>query len=186
MSGVRNLWEEPSGGLVERSGKGDEEALSEMMLRFTPLIRYIAREFKGSFLAEEDDLLQEGYISLIRAVRGYEANRGKFSSYLFSCVRNGMISYLRKNKNKNRESPLDPETEASGKGSLCWPVEELLPPDFTSLLTITEMTVLDAFLETGSVSSSAVVLGWQRKKVDNAMQRIRKKLRGWRDARAEA
>jgi RNA polymerase sigma factor (sigma-70 family) len=181
MPGVKSLWEEPPGDLVERSGNGDDEALSEMMLRFTPLIRYIAREFRGSFLAEEDDLLQEGYISLIRAVRGYEEKRGKFSSYLFSCVRNGMVSYLRKNKNRNRHSPLDPETEAMQDSEPRWSAEEMLPPGFFSTLTITEMTVIDAFLETGSVSSSALVLGWPRKKVDNAMQRIRKKLRTGRE-----
>ncbi|HDQ92534.1 MAG TPA: sigma-70 family RNA polymerase sigma factor [Synergistetes bacterium] len=186
MSSGKILWDEPSDELVERSRNEDDEALSEMMLRFTPLIRYIAREFTGGLLAEEEDLLQEGYISLIRAVRGYEKKRGKFSSYLFSCVRNGMISYLRKNKKRNSCFPLDQERESMQESDYYCPADDILPPDFLSDLTITEMTALDAYIETGSVSSSAVVLRWPRKRVDNAMQRIRKKLRGWREGIGES
>lgn len=175
----KKLWDEPSPEILDGCQKGNESCLSRMLLAYTPLIRYIAREFSGHSYQDEEDLLQEGYISLIRAVKGYVAERGKFSSYLFSCVRNGMISYLRKNRKMPLVLSLDsgqwqlPPAEAAAAEDL---LTEYFPEDVRNSLSLMETAVLDAFLQTGSVSSAAVILEFPRKKVDNALQRIRKKI----------
>ncbi|GAB6281025.1 MAG: hypothetical protein STSR0007_11700 [Thermovirga sp.] len=152
-----------------------------MLVAFTPLVRYITREFAEVSRNEMEDLLQEGYISIISAVKGYESARGKFSSYTFSCVRNRMISFIRKNRNKLFLIPLSHETS----GTITYPE---MPDNCPHLeeelfrgLTCLEATVLDAFLETGSISGAALVLEWPRKRVDNALQRIRRKIVANRD-----
>ncbi len=176
-----NLWEEPDHELLKRCKTGEEEALAELLVAFTPLLRHITREFaeNGNGSADIDDLLQEGYISLIRAVNGYEKERGKFSSYLFSCARNGMISFLRKSRDRLTMLPLFPDT-AERMNLTDGPDEEeiadLAPEGLFRGLSFLETTVLDAFLETGSVTRASIVLEWPRKKVDNALQRIRRKV----------
>lgn len=176
-----NLWEEPEPELLKRCKTGDEKALAELLVTFTPLVRYIAREFaeNGKGSGDIDDLLQEGYISLIRAVNGYEKERGKFSSYLFSCARNGMISFLRKSRDRLTMLPLSPETSERmnlADGPDEEQIVDLAPEELFRGLSFLETTVLDAFLETGSVTRASMILEWPRKKVDNALQRIRKKV----------
>ncbi len=173
------LWSEPDHCLLKRCKEGDEKALTVLLVAFTPLVRYIAREFAVESRDDVEDLLQEGYISIINAVKGHESTKGKFSSYSYSCVRNRMISFLRKNRNKFSITPLSEETTEILTSGIN-PDEEDFPDQLEQELfmglTCLETTVLDAFLETGSISGVALVLEWPRKRVDNALQRIRKKV----------
>lgn len=174
-----DLWREPDSDTLRRCREGDEDALTELLVDFTPLVRYVAREFAGVSRDDMEDLLQEGYISIINAAKRYESARGKFSSFSFSCVRNRMISSLRRGKDKFSLVSLSPEIfenitspEISDREASCdWFEEELFRG-----LTPLETAVLDAFLETGSISGAAIVLEWPRKRVDNALQRVRKKI----------
>ncbi|MDT8284346.1 MAG: sigma-70 family RNA polymerase sigma factor [Thermovirgaceae bacterium] len=174
-----NLWEEPDPELLKRCKTGEEKALAELLVAFTPLVRHIARGFAENGSADIDDLLQEGYISLIRAVNGYEKERGKFSSYMFSCARNGMISFLRKSRDRLTILPLFSDM-AERMNLTDGPDEEeiadLAPEGLFRGLSFLETTVLDAFLETGSITRASIALEWPRKKVDNALQRIRRKV----------
>jgi len=175
----KNLWDEPDASLLERCKNWDEEALTEILVTFTPLVRYLAGKFGGVSKEELEDLIQEGYISIIDAVKGYERVRGKFSSYSFSCIRNRMISFVRKNRNKFYLVPLSAEvhdgvdySEREDQDAFPDPLRDELFKDLTCL----EATVLDAFLEMGSISRAALILGWPKKRVDNALQRIRRKI----------
>lgn len=173
------LWNEPDSDLLGRCKKGDDEALAELLVSFTPLVRYIARKFAAVSSNDVEDLLQEGYISIINAVKGHEVARGKFSSYSFSCIRNRMISFLRRNRGKFAITGLSEEM-ADALTSTMDPDEEAFPDrleqELFSGLTCLETKALDAFLEAGSISGAALILEWPRKRVDNALQRIRKKV----------
>ncbi|MDO9508196.1 MAG: sigma-70 family RNA polymerase sigma factor [Thermovirgaceae bacterium] len=176
---VMSLWKEPDFELVKRCKEGEEKALTELFVAFTPFVRYIAREFTENGRHDLDDLLQEGYMSLIRAAKGYEQERGKFSSYSFSCVRNGMISFLRRNRDRLTMIHLFgeiPDDIYLMAGPDPYPLPDFALEDLFNGLSCLETTVLDAFLETGSISGASEVLAWPRKKVDNALQRIRKKV----------
>lgn len=57
------------------------------------LIYQVAKKYSG--LAELDDLLQEGYIGLCRAVDGYEPEAGAgFSTYAWMCIKRQMLRYI--------------------------------------------------------------------------------------------
>lgn len=66
--------------LVQRAKQGDASALTDLLMRFRPLIRACCR---GLPQADGEDLEQELYIHLIRLVRRYEPNGAMpFDRYL--------------------------------------------------------------------------------------------------------
>lgn len=168
------MWTEPTGDLLEKCLEGESQSLEELLVLLTPLVRHLACRFRRPGDLHFDDLLQEGYISVLRGVHGYDPSRGKFSSFVFSCIRNGMVTFLRREKTQRSiKRLLPPELEVHHQ----LPAPKIIDLDLLEGLSVAESTVLDAFLDTGSVTSSAKILGWPRKRVDNALQRARRKLR---------
>ena len=52
--------------------------------------------------AEQEDLLQEGILGLLKAIKFYDETKSSFSSFAFLCIRREMISAIRKaNTQKN-------------------------------------------------------------------------------------
>ena len=167
------MWDEPGEDLLERCGGGDPEALEELLVLITPLVRGVAGRLSRGGSPFFDDLLQEGFISILKALPKYDVSRGKFTSFAFSCARNGMVSFLRREKARRYVRVLDP---AEADRGIARPVP-VLDEELLEGLSVMEVAALDAFLHTGSVSASAGLLGWPRKKADNALQRARRKLR---------
>ena len=63
-----------------------------------------------------DDLIQEGYIGLLKAEKSYDPNKGvKFSTYATMCIRNAMLLYMRQikkdRKNISLNSILDEDSQ---------------------------------------------------------------------------
>jgi RNA polymerase sporulation-specific sigma factor len=138
--------------------------------------------YGNSFTA--DDLLQEGVLAAMAALESFDPARGNLQGYVRICARNRMISYLRRN---GHELPMDEEALderlSSGAGfhgaDGPWDAEgmrEAMPALFERLSPF-EVDVLNAYLKSGSVSGAAAMVGCQRKKADNAMQRVRQKAR---------
>ena len=64
----------------------------------------------------KDDLIQEGYIGLLKAEKSYDPNKGvKFSTYATMCIRNAMLLYMRQikkdRKNISLNSILDEDSQ---------------------------------------------------------------------------
>ncbi|MDR0764509.1 MAG: sigma-70 family RNA polymerase sigma factor [Synergistaceae bacterium] len=149
---------------------------------FMPILRWEARKlsYDNSFTAE--DLVQEGVIAVMTALESYDPERGGMRGYIRICARNRMISYLRRN---GREYPAGDESVferlRSDEFEDCCPdgiIErrEAVFALFSSLSPF-ERDVLSAYLTCGGVTDAAVTLGCGRKKIDNALQRIRVKAR---------
>ena len=171
-------WNEASelDDLVREAADGQEKALSTLLVSFHPLIRKNATDFAGADEYLYDDLFQEGMVALCRAVVRYDEQRGPFPAFASRCVRNAMISLMRK---RPREILVD-DFEDAGHVAVDWiPVEKLETRDDLRVLieelSPIETAVLDAFLQSGSTVAAIGVLGWPRKKVENALARIRKK-----------
>lgn len=164
--------------LVNKAASGEEGALSLLLVSFHPLIKGNAGDFAGGDPYLFDDLYQEGMMALCRAVVSFDSNRGPFPALARRCVRNAMISHLRKSP---REVLVDDfeESEFVELAQDAFQGVELRD-DLRVLLEVLspiETAVLDAYLQTGGVASAVYALGWSRKKVDNALMRIRRKYR---------
>ena len=147
---------------------------------FMPILEREARKlaYGNSFTA--DDLMQEGALAAMSALGSYDPDRGSLGGYIRTCARNRMISYLRRN---GHESPMDADAlfERLGSESSEGPLDSIFIHEalhsLLDRLSGFEASVLRVYLRNGSVSGAAEILGCGRKKVDNALQRIRQKAR---------
>ena len=131
-----------------------------------------------------EDLVQEGLMGLLGAVRTYrEDKNAKFSTYATKCIKNKIISSVHRNALLSGGEEADLEAILGGGGTVPEEVvverEELneLYDKITSALSEQEWQVFQSFLRGMSYNQIALGLGTSEKAVDNAMQRVRRKLR---------
>lgn len=169
--------------LLSVSGQS-QDAMHELIARYTRLVRACARPL---FLAggDHEDLVQEGMIGLVDAIRSYAPEQGTpFDAYAALCIRRRMYSAIRaasaqKHAPLNNALPLeelsaartdDPETTVISRE---WQRE--LMERLNERLSSTERTVLAHYLEGSSYFEISRRVGKPLKSVDNAVQRIRRK-----------
>lgn len=170
---------------------GAEEALAERYIR---LVRVCARPF---FLSggDSEDLLQEGMLGLLSAIRGYDADKGaSFKTYAETCIRNRIQSAIR-SAGRKKHAPLNDglsldevlSAEAQSLGTRYFqrsPEEQVLAREsekefisaYSRCLSKFEARVLSLYLDGLSYEEMANVTERDVKAVDNAVQRIRRKL----------
>ncbi|MDR2421064.1 MAG: sigma-70 family RNA polymerase sigma factor [Oscillospiraceae bacterium] len=178
---------------VQEADTGFDAALSEeeMVLRYARLVRACARPY---FLAGGDgeDLIQEGMLGLLSAVRGFDEARGvRFEVYAELCIRRRIISAVRKaalrfrgNSDIPLEAQLLTESEVPGAYLLRDPEELVMAREsvremaggIEASLSKLESTVLGLYLDGYACGEISEKLGKPYKSVENAIQRIRRKL----------
>lgn len=168
---------------------GDQAAFQKLSARYFFIIRYKASESYGSGM-EPDDLFQEGLLGLLNAVESYNADgKASFRTYAGVCIRNKIISAVRsfqseRNKLNNEHCSFDdvqnfpsaPETEPE-TAFVIREAFEGFQDYIRNELSEKEFEVLELYVEGKSYDEISQKLGISRKSCDNAMQRIRKKLR---------
>ena len=192
----KNLTELPDGELCRLAAAGDRDAEELLVTRYNRLVRTCARPF---FLAggDSEDLTQEGMVGLIKAVREYDASKeASFRTFAEICIRNRLYSVLRaaardKHKALNQSVSLDtPEFDSnsytSGTSNLAQrnPEENLIDREHTAALlsgvrkqlSEFETKILGYYLDGLSCREIAEAVGKPPKSVDNAVQRIRRKV----------
>lgn len=172
---------------------GDSEAEERLIARFSLLVRICSRSY---FLigGETEDLVQEGMLGLLSALRTYKPDRAvPLSSYAEYCIRRRMLDAV-KASNRKKNLPLNSSVSlefpvfenglSSSAGSPKNPedliiererAEEILR-NLKSVLSRYEAGILELYLEGLSCSEIAAHFCKPAKSVDNAIQRIRKKL----------
>jgi len=168
---------------------GVQDAFTAIAVRYVYVIRRLASGF-SNMSVEFDDLLQEGNIGLVNAVNTYKnGGTAAFRTYAGVCIRNRMISVVRKansslNSINNEALPLSEQTEV-----LSAPDTE--PESFVDSVERTkeifrvirenlselERNVLSLYIDGKRYEEIAADLGITVKVCNNAMQRVRKKLR---------
>ncbi|MGA9768036.1 MAG: sigma-70 family RNA polymerase sigma factor [Blastocatellia bacterium] len=80
-------------GLWQRYGQGDETARKELISYYLPLVKLLAgRLFRILYWAEREDLMQEGVIGLIHAVRSFRPESGnEFIPYARKFIRGAIL-----------------------------------------------------------------------------------------------
>jgi len=81
-----------------RAKKGHRSALNEVCASMLGLVRRLAASFyRTDSRAELDDLVQEGLLAVVGAVRWFDPERGfRFSTYAGDCIRRRMARYMGK------------------------------------------------------------------------------------------
>ena len=73
--------------MIIKAQSGDGEAESELLIKYSPLVKIIVRSY---FVigVNDDDLIQAGMIGLMKAVRKFDVNNGSasFKTYASACI----------------------------------------------------------------------------------------------------
>ena len=167
---------------------GDDAAFARLAAELLPSVRRRASRLSTPYL-DADDLTQEGMLGLLSAVHTYRSEAAaSFLTYAGICVQNRMLSALRRaagGKSVHIASTV-PLTDCElPDSSLSLEERQDLREECARLLSLvetrlsdTERTVLKLFLSGRTYREIAEVLGIAPKSVDNALQRVRQKLKG--------
>ena len=184
--------------LCALTASGDRVAEEALVLRYNRLVRICCRPY---FLAggDSEDLLQEGMIGLIFAIRGFDPSRDAgFRTYAEVCIRNRLRSAI-KAAAGDRHAPLNHsvslgtplfdgnlEPNAFGPDHQCVenPEDVLIDREESrqrlsalhEKLSHLESRILELYLQGLSYQEIALETGKATKSVDNAVQRIRRKI----------
>ena len=183
--------------LCKQAAEGDHIAEETLVVRYNRLVRVCARPY---FLAggDSEDLIQEGMLGLLTAIREYVPDRGAaFQTYAAACIRNRLLSAV-KAAARNKHTPLNnaisfeaPLFDGNLDGSMPTHSAHASNPEEVFLnreaqaermawlkdqLSGFEAKVLRLYLCGLSYSEIAAEVNKSPKSVDNAVQRIRRKL----------
>ena len=179
--------------LARLAKDGDNDALTALIQRFAPLVQLRARSYLRNEL-DADDLYQEGMIALLKAVRNYRDDLpGSFKTFAIVCVNNKMLSAVKAHM-RDKNAPMRGYVSLSGSDApeqlgvvAAGDDPELLVirneetdarnRRIENLLSIFERQVLQLYLSSYSYDEMSKQLGSSTKAVDNALQRVRRKLR---------
>ena len=182
--------------LCLRTENGDRFAEEILVERYTRFVRTCARPY---FLAggDSEDLIQEGMIGLMRAIREYDAEKAaSFRTFADTCIRNRLYTALRLaagnkhlplNQSVSLDTPFfDSNSYTGGPVGLeqCNPEDLIIDQEHArnllsgarKLLSEFEAKILGYYLDGLSCREIAETVGKSSKSVDNAVQRIRRKV----------
>ena len=186
--------------LVLKARNGSQHALDDLMRRYTGFVRLKASSY---FIAggESDDLIQEGLIGLYKAVRDFRSDKEtSFRSFAELCITRQIITAI-KTATRFKHAPLNTyvsfsQTPAGQDDGECTLGDALPGPgvddpavcvistqELQSLvfclgtgLSPLESDALRLYLEGNSYEEMAEELGCDTKTIDNALQRVKRKV----------
>jgi len=186
--------------LVMRARNGDSKALDELIRRYQGFVRLKASSY---FLAggDSEDLIQEGLIGLYKAVRDFSPELSSFRSFAELCVTRQIITAI-KTATRFKHAPLNTyvsfsHTPAGQESEADCTLGDALPGpsvDDPSVCVISteelqslvfalgtglskrEADALKLYLEGESYETMAERLGCDTKTIDNALQRVKRKV----------
>ena len=168
---------------IAQAAAGDQEAFALLVRRMMPLIHDQMRRL-GTVGVDDEDLVQEALMGLLAAVRTYRPDGGAaFTTYATTCIRNRLLTAVRRNGIRmDHEQSLEDSPEVAvihdDPAHLLMYKEELddLLTQMRIHLTAMEYQVLMLWMRGFSYTEIAARLGITAKAVDNAIQRIRRKI----------
>lgn len=179
--------------LIVMARQGNDLAEDELAVRYSKQVRICARPY---FLAggDREDLIQEGMLGLLSAIRKYDPASGTaFKTYAERCIHNRLLSAI-ENASRQKHTPLnervsyedhmrkedsfaeDTFTRQTEDRVLARVLERELLERKDSILSKMERDVLKQYLAGMSYKEIAQALNKTEKSVDNAVQRIRRKI----------
>ena len=180
--------------LIFRFKQGETEILDYLMEKYKNMVRKKAR---AMFLigGDNDDLIQEGMIGLFKAVRDYQPEKeASFQTFARICVDRQIYNAIQ-NSNRQKHQPLNsyislsqedgeneehlPDMWVENPESIIIDQENVrdLEQEITCTLSPMENQVLDYYLDGNGYTEIAKIMGKTPKSIDNALQRLRGKIK---------
>lgn len=193
---MENLQELENEKLVELIKSGKEDALELLIERFKPQINRLARSY-FLFGGEVEDLKQEALIGLYSACTSYKSDMmTSFVSFASLCMKRRILTAIKmanrdKNKALNESVSIHPTNDGETEIQLFLP-QYVLNPDqkieenenyeemkeqIVKLLSKLELKILSLYLKGLSYEEISLSLNISKKSVDNALSRIKNKLK---------
>ena len=177
--------------LIERIRAGETACMDALIERYKGQVR---REARTLYLigGDNDDLIQEGMLGLFKAIRDYRPEKSdSFGAFAKLCISRQLYTAIQA-ASRQKHTPLNTYVELTeglegvedtpqGKS----PEELLIDQEaaegmleqMTALLSPLEHTILERYLDGENYIQIAEALGKTPKSIDNALQRIRRKLK---------
>jgi RNA polymerase sporulation-specific sigma factor len=189
------------GYLIALAKQGDPTAYDRLVRRYYGFVRLKASSY---FLAggDADDLIQEGLVGLYKAIRDFRSDReSSFRNFAELCITRQIITAV-KTATRNKHSPLNQyvsfsATPAAAGGEEVPTLDQVLPGPavhdpvnqvisteelrslvgcLSTTLSELESRVLSLYLDGCSYEGVGARLGCDTKTVDNALQRVKRKV----------
>ncbi|ADB50120.1 RNA polymerase sporulation sigma factor SigH [Conexibacter woesei] len=189
------------GFLIALAKQGNPDAYDRLVRRYYGFVRLKASSY---FLAggDADDLIQEGLVGLYKAIRDYRTDReSSFRNFAELCITRQIITAV-KTATRNKHTPLNQyvsfsasPASAAGDGdptldevipgpTVHDPVNQVISSEelralvacLSTVLSDLESRVLSLYLDGYSYESVGEKLGCDTKTVDNALQRVKRKV----------
>jgi RNA polymerase sporulation-specific sigma factor len=193
--------------LIALAKQGRSDAMDRIIRRYHGFVRMKASSY---FLigGDSDDLVQEGLVGLYKAVRDYRTDReSSFRNFAELCITRQIITAV-KTATRNKHTPLNQYVSFSqtpaAAGDSDSTLDEILPGPSTgdpvnqvisteelkslvaclsSVLSELESSVLSLYLDGNSYEEVGERLACDTKTVDNALQRVKRKVVAHLDSR---
>jgi len=192
--------------IVEFAKDGDDSALEYLINKYKNFVRAKARSY---FLigADREDIIQEGMIGLYKAIRDFKSDKlSSFRAFAELCITRQIITAI-KTATRQKHIPLNSYVSLNKpiydedsdrtlldviSGSKITDPEELIisreefddiEEKMGEILSSLEWKVLMSYLEGKSYQEIAVDLKRHVKSIDNALQRVKRKLERYLEKR---
>lgn len=189
------------GFLIALAKQGNRDAYDQLVRRYYGFVRLKASSY---FLAggDADDLIQEGLLGLYKAIRDYRSDReSSFRNFAELCITRQIITAV-KTATRNKHTPLNQyvsfsQSPASTAGDGDPTLDEVIPGPtvhdpvnqvisseelralvacLSTVLSELESRVLALYLDGHSYEAIGKRIGCDTKTVDNALQRVKRKV----------
>lgn len=185
--------------ILKEAKAGDDQALDFLINKYKSFVRAKARTY---FLigADREDIIQEGMIGLYKAIRDFRGDKlSSFRAFAELCITRQIITAI-KTATRQKHIPLnsyvslnkpifDEESDRTLMDVIS--AERIVDPEemminreefagievkMSEILSNLEWKVLSLYLQGRSYQEIAVDLNRQVKSIDNALQRVKRKL----------
>ena len=196
----------PDEQIVSLAQNGDSEAMDYILEHYKNFVKSKARSY---FLvgADHEDIVQEGMIGLYKAIRDYRSERqASFRAFADLCITRQIITAI-KTATRQKHIPLNsyvslnrPVHDGESDRTLMEVIQQedganpetmmISREDFSAirgklseLLSPLEMDALSGYIEGKSYQEISKQTGHHLKAIDNALQRVKKKLANYLENR---
>ena len=182
--------------LIEKLRQGENDITDYILEKYKPLVR---KKTNAMYLigGETEDLIQEGMIGLFKAIRDYRPDKdASFYHFAELCINRQLYSALEAS-NRKKHQPLNSYISLSDQDNQGAVAAELLVDQergpeqmvieqelweeykkrLEQNLSKMENKVLQYYLDGNHYIQIAEIMGESPKSIDNALQRIRQKIR---------